>query len=465
MNVIIALNQKTKIKIIPVFEGKHKEFKGEKGKTKVSVKENFLQILYGLGKEKEFELNEFRKIALLGLNKAAELKEKNYSVELPESEKFSSLQQAVALTDSFLYYNYFFDKYKKEDFKVTELVIDSKPSAELKNAVNTALKINESVILTRDLINENSEITTPLYLEKAARKHLGKKVKISVLKQKDLIKNKMNLFAAVGNAGTTPPQLTLLEYNGNPASKKKILLVGKGITFDSGGMDLKPAEYMLDMRDDMSGAATVLGIMKAVSELNLKVNLIAAMACAENLIDAKAYRPGDILTGFNGKTVEVKSTDAEGRLVLADTLAYCNKKYSPELIIDYATLTGACVVALSYHVAAMISNSDEFSSKLFESGQKVFERVWKLPLYDEFRDDVKGDRSDLQNLSKSGTAGTITAAAFLENFVDKTPWIHLDIAGTAFISKPVAGLKKGASGFGIKLTIDFLQKLIQEKKV
>jgi leucyl aminopeptidase len=465
LKIKIEENPKTKIKIIPVFEFKAKknEFNGKKGKTKTELNQNQLIIYYGLGKKEKFSLNDFRKIALIGLSEAKGLEEKNFCVELIKTN-FTEKELVLALSDSFLYANYFFDKYKKQDSIVEEMIIKVKPSKELNSLIDSSLKLNESVSLVKDLVNENSEIVTPLHLEKTARKVLNKKVKISVLKEKDLIKNKLNLFSAVGKAGTTPPQLTLLQYNGNPKSKKKIILVGKGITFDSGGLDLKPWPHMLDMREDMAGAATVLGIIKAASEMNLKVNLIAAMATAENLIGSKAYRPGDVLKAFNGKTVEIKNTDAEGRLVLADTLAYCEKKFKPELFIDYATLTGAVVVALSTHVAALISNNDYYSDLMFKSGEKTLERLWRLPLYDEYREEMHGERSDLQNISKTGNAGTITAGAFLENFVNEKPWIHLDIAGTAFIGKPVPGQKKGATGFGVKLTIDFLQKLIEEKK-
>ncbi len=466
MKVKIELNPKTRLEIIPMleFKAKKNEFNAGKGKTKLELNKNELKLFYGLGKKEKIVLNDLRKLPLIGLSKARELKEEKFVVKLIDLN-FNEKEIVQALTEGFLIASYSFNKYKKNDFVVKEMIIKTKPSKELTKLIDFVFKLNESVSLVRDLVNENSEIVTPKYLEKTARKVLNKKVKISVLNYKDLVKNKMNLFTAVGQGGTTPPQLTLMEYNGNPSSKKKILLVGKGITFDSGGLDIKPWKAMLEMRQDMAGAATVLGIIKAASELNLKINLVGAMATAENLVSGKAYRPGDTLKAFNGKTVEIKHTDAEGRLVLADTLAYCEKKYKPELILDYATLTGAVLVALSTHVAALVSNNDEYSKKLFESGEKTGERIWRLPLYDEFKEDMKGEHSDLANISSSGNAGTITAAAFLENFINEKPWLHLDIAGTAFMDKPQRIYSsKGATGFGVKLTIDFIQKLIQEKK-
>jgi leucyl aminopeptidase len=257
-------------------------------------------------------------------------------------------------------------------------------------------------------------------------------------------------------------KLIVLEYQGRRSNEKPIVLVGKAVTFDTGGISLKPGEKMDEMKFDKCGGCTVLGIMKAVSELKLPVNVVGIIPSVENMPGGESYRPGDIIKLYNGKTAEILNTDAEGRLILADALAYGEKQYSPKAIIDFATLTGACIVALGTNVAAIVSNNEGLTQKIKESSKRTTEEVWELPLNDDYMDMIKSDVADMKNIGIGRAAGTITAAAFLRNAIEKTPWTHIDIAGVAWTqvatkSKPYN--PKGATGFGVRLILDYLQKI------
>jgi leucyl aminopeptidase len=241
-----------------------------------------------------------------------------------------------------------------------------------------------------------------------------------------------------------------------------VVLVGKAVTFDTGGISLKPGDKMDEMKFDKCGGCTVLGIMKAVSELKLPINVVGIIPSVENMPSGESYRPGDIIKLYSGKTAEILNTDAEGRLILADALAYGEKQYAPKAIIDFATLTGACIIALGTNVAAIVSNDDKLTKKISESSKRTTEQVWELPLNQDYMDMIKSDVADMKNVGIGRAAGTITAAAFLKNAIEKTPWIHIDIAGVAWIqgaTKEKSYNPKGATGFGVRLTLDYLQNL------
>src|SRR3989339_784533 len=271
---------------------------------------------------------------------------------------------------------------------------------------------------------------------------------------KELEQKGLNLILAVSAGSDHDPRLILIEYNNAP--KGMTAIVGKGITFDSGGYDIKPAGQFADMKCDMSGAAAVLGTIKAASELGLKQNILGVIPTCENLINGSAIKPGDIVKAYNGKTIEIMNTDAEGRLVLADAIAYAEKNYAPEIIIDLATLTGACVVALGYYVAGFVSNDEKLGSMLVKAGNDSYDRVWQFPFFEEYQDNMDGDISDLKNISPKGKgreAGSITSGVFISKFVnlDKTKWAHIDIAGTAYLAEAKEYNQKYASGSGVRL--------------
>jgi len=251
-----------------------------------------------------------------------------------------------------------------------------------------------------------------------------------------------------------------VRYDRGPKTQKYTALIGKGITFDSGGINLKPSHHIETMRCDMSGAAAVIGILKNALALNIKKNLLFVMPMAENSIDAKSYKPGDIVKSYSGKTVEIANTDAEGRLVLADAIAYTVKNYKPAQIIDLATLTGACIVALGYDYTALVSNNEALSKGLLLAASATDDRAWQLPYYPELKDSVKSDVADIRNLGyPKGAAGTLTAAEFLRQFTKDTPWAHLDIAGTAFIEQRQHSYYSfGATGAGVRLITEYLRQ-------
>jgi leucyl aminopeptidase len=266
----------------------------------------------------------------------------------------------------------------------------------------------------------------------------------------------MGGLLAVNKGSQEPPTFTILDYKPKGKSKKVIALVGKGVTFDSGGISIKPSQGMDEMKSDMSGAACVIGTLEAVALLGLPIRVIGLIPATDNMPSGTAQTPGDVITTMSGITVEVGNTDAEGRLILADALTYAKKEYDPDVIIDLATLTGACIVALGYSVAGLFSNDDELAGEIFKSGQTTGEKVWRLPLWDEYDELIKSDVADVHNTGGRG-AGTITAAKFLEKFIDgHKHWAHIDIAGPAFSAKG-GGKTPGGTGFGVRLMVDLLK--------
>lgn len=320
--------------------------------------------------------------------------------------------------------------------------------------------ICEAVNMVRDLVNGNADDITPQYLSAVARglEKTCKHVKTTVLNKKQIEKEKMGLLLAVNRGASTDPAFIIVEYKGDPKSKERTVLVGKGITFDTGGLNLKPTGSMETMKCDMAGAAAVLGTIQAASSLELKLNITGIIATTENSIGSRSFKPGDVYQGYKGKTVEIGNTDAEGRLILADALAYVVDRLKPTRIIDLATLTGAVEVALGDEASGLMSNNDVLADLLIRSGSETGERVWRLPLYEEYKESLKSDIADIKNTGGRG-GGCVKAAMFLQEFVDKTPWAHLDIAGTAFLSEAKRYQPKHATGVGVRLLISFLENL------
>ncbi len=364
--------------------------------------------------------------------------------------------------------SYSFDKYrttkKADEFpKLESINFVAKEKLDKKAYEKTAALAN-AVRYARDLTNEPSnELTPEVYAKDIKRlEHLGLKV---TLKDKDELKKEgFNMLLAVAQGSTNSPYVAILEYNGNKSKKGyDIALVGKGVTFDSGGISIKPAAGMWDMKQDMAGSAVVVSSLKAAAQQKLKLNIVGIVGLVENMPSGTATRPGDIVTSLSGKTVEILNTDAEGRLMLGDCLTYVEREYKPERIVDLATLTGAIVVALGNEMAGLFSNDDCLSELLSISGEQSGEELWRFPMTDGYRKLIKSDMADVKNISDGRAAGSITAACFLEEFLpNKTPWAHLDIAGMDMFSKPKPLYPKGASGFGVRLINKLLQNL--EKK-
>jgi len=356
--------------------------------------------------------------------------------------------------------NYSFDKYKKDKNAPVNLNVYfySGNIKYLNNAFTKSAAIAEGINFTKDLQNEPSSSLRPFELAQNVKSTLTKAgLKVTVFDEKELKKRNMGGLLAVGKGSSSKPRMIIVHYKPSSPGKKlrKVALVGKGVTFDSGGLCVKPAQGMLEMKADMSGAAVVAGIMLAAAKAKLPLEILGVIPSAENMINGEAMRPGDVVMTASGKTIEVGHTDAEGRMILADALDYASKQ-NPDEIIDFATLTGACVVALGLNVAGLFTKNDKLADKLFNSGMKTYDRLWRLPMWDDYH---KANESKIADVNNEGGrwAGAITAAKFLENFVnEKIPWAHLDIAGPAIANDAKNYTKDYMTGFGVRLMFDYL---------
>ncbi len=359
--------------------------------------------------------------------------------------------------------NYTFDKYKKEQDKIRNLsiVVYADDEKLLKAAINKNNSVIEGVFFTRDLQNEPSSALRPFELADTVKETLTKYgMKVTVFDEKEIKKRNMGGLIAVGKGSDAKPRFIVVEYKpkNKKSNVKKIALVGKGVTFDSGGYCIKPWQGMLEMKADMSGAAVVAGTMLAAAKMNLPVEILGVIPSAENMINGEAMRPGDVVKTASGKTIEVGHTDAEGRMILADALDYASKQ-KPDQIIDFATLTGACIVALGLTVAGLFTKNDLLANELYSIGMKTYDRLWRLPMWDDYN---KGNESKIADVNNDGGrwGGAITAAKFLENFVDKKiPWAHLDIAGPAVGNDMTNYNKDYMTGFGVRLMTEYLSNL------
>ena len=444
-----------------------KDIEGKLGKLAIipsTGKKQFQRILIaGIGKKEDITKDTFRQISGKIALKAREFRLKEFSIITPPTfiiDQISSTSQIVEGVKMALYK---FEKFKTEkEENSPNLTIIVPKSNKVLQAIKTSEIIADGVIFTKSIANLPPNECTPSTLTNFARTISKNKMKCKIISKSELKKNGFGGITAVGQGSKNEPKLIIMEHNQGSRNEKPIVLVGKAVTFDTGGISLKPGANMDEMKFDKCGGCTVLGIMKAVSELKLPINVIGIVPSVENMPGGESYRPGDIIKLYNGKTAEILNTDAEGRLILSDALAYGEKHYSPKAIIDFATLTGACIIALGTNVAGMVSNNEKLSKKIFESSKNTTEQIWELPLNQEFMDMIKSDVADMKNIGIGKAAGTITAAAFLRNSIEDTPWTHLDIAGVAWTqiaTKEKSYNPKGATGFGVRLILDYLQKL------
>jgi len=419
-------------------------------------------LLAGIGKKENITKDTIRLVSGKIAQKARELKLKEFSIIAPPSfvtEQISSVSQIVEGSKMALYK---FDKFKTEKTNNSpDLTIIVSKSNKVSQTIKTAIIVADGAIFTKSIANLPPNECTPSTLANFAKIISKKnKMKCNIISKSELKKRGFGGITAVGQGSKNEPKLIVLEHNRGPRNEKPIVLVGKAVTFDTGGISLKPGEKMNEMKFDKCGGCTVLGIMKAVSELKLPINVVGIVPSVENMPGGESYRPGDIIKLYNGKTAEILNTDAEGRLILADALSYGEKHYSPMAIIDFATLTGACIVALGTNVAGIVSNNEKLTKKINESSKRTMEEVWTLPLNQDFMDMIKSEVADMKNIGIGRAAGTITAAAFLRNAIEDTPWTHIDIAGVAWTqaaTKEKSYNPKGATGFGVRLILDYLQ--------
>jgi leucyl aminopeptidase len=453
---------------------KNKRFTGKLNQTlllngRAGLKADNL-VLVGVGKAKELTAEIICKASGTAANLAEKSNFQSASVYLngscfdPADSNYGDFAGAVAEGAGLALYH--FDEYKSRDEKddppsrletLTLVPAAKTPQATLAKSIVRAEKIVRAVHAARDLVSHPGNTATPTYLANHAKKMARKcKITCKVLGKKEMEKLGMGALLGVSRGSHEPPALIVLEYFGAAKGKAPTVIVGKGVTFDTGGISLKPGASMDEMKMDMSGAAATISTLQAVAELKLKINVVGIVAAAENMPDGLAIKPGDILKSMSGKTIEVLNTDAEGRLVLADALTYA-QRYKPKEVVDLATLTGAVIMALGHQAAAVIGTNPAMIEQLKESGKATDERVWELPLWEEFDKAVKSDIADLKNIASPGVgAGSSMGAAFLKVFAGDQPWTHIDIAGTAWgYEKPY--IPKGPSGFGVRLLIHYLE--------
>ncbi len=436
-----------------------KEFSGKFNQTAlISCSEDLKYdrvFFVGLGKKEDITSEKIRQI---GAKAACSLRDIGMKDIAISSGLISSLGFPITnFLEGSLLSLYKYNRYKKEDNSnnINSITILSIFSKNLEDEIKKIKIVSEAVYFTRDLINTPANDLTPSELAEIAKSLKNEHISVTVLEKPDLEKLGMNSYLSVSKGSDEPPKFIILEYKGKEIPP--VVIIGKSITFDSGGISLKPADGMEKMKYDMAGGAAVLGVLKAVSELNLPVHIVGILPATENLIGSSATRPGDIIRAYNGKTIEIISTDAEGRMTLVDAICY-SKKYNPSLIIDIATLTGACSIAFGNTAIAMMGNTREFIEKIKISGLNVYERVWEMPLFEEAKEYLKSDIADIKN--SGGKSGSLCSSAyFLYEFANPAPWIHLDIAGTAWNDKDKPYIPKGASGIGVRLLFDFISNL------
>ena len=421
-------------------------------------------LLAGLGGKENMTKDTIRVVTGKIVQKAQEYNLKKISIIAPPSFISDQSSSVVQIIEGFKMSLYRFDRFKSEKTNnPLDLTIIVSKSNKILQTVKTSEIIADAVVFTKSIANLPPNECTPNTLADFAKIISKKnKMKCNIISKLELKKKGFGGITAVGQGSKNEPKLIILEHNNGKRNEKPIVLVGKAVTFDTGGISLKPGEKMDEMKFDKCGGCTVLGIMKAVSELKLPINVVGIIPSVENMPGGESYRPGDIIKLYSGKTAEILNTDAEGRLILADALSYGEKHYSPKAIIDFATLTGACIVALGTNVAGIVSNNERLTKKINESSKKTMEEIWELPLTQDFMDMIKSDVADMKNVGIGRAAGTITAAAFLRNSIGNTPWIHFDIAGVAWTqiaTKEKSYNPKGATGFGVRLIVNYLQNL------
>ncbi|MHB0819472.1 leucyl aminopeptidase [Stutzerimonas stutzeri] len=417
-------------------------------------------LLVGIGKADELDARQWRKVAgaISGALKNLGGSDATLALQDAQLKDRDSYARTRLLVEALAGGQYVFDQFKskKADARPLSritLLSDKAEQARIEQAASHAQAIAAGMDFARDLGNLPPNICHPSHVAEQAKK-LGKAfkgLKVEVLDEKKLRDLGAGSFLAVSQGSDQPGCMVVMQYNGGKKGEQPYALVGKGITFDTGGISLKPGLGMDEMKYDMCGAASVLGTLRAALELQLPINLVAVLACAENMPGGGATRPGDIVTSLSGQTVEILNTDAEGRLVLCDALTYV-ERFKPRTVIDVATLTGACIVALGSQTSGLLSNDDELARQLLDAGRNADDRAWQLPLFDDYQEQLDSPFADIANIG-GPKAGTITAACFLSRFTKGYSWAHLDIAGTAWIS---GGKEKGATGRPVPLLTQYL---------
>ncbi len=437
------------------------DFGGRAGETSLLYGVEVLGVprllLVGLGKRERFSRDRLRRAAATAARRARTLKLDTAALLIPASPDSDPRPSAQVMAEGARLGLYRFDRHKSatnnHELETLWLVCEEADLSRAAEGAEIGQKTSRGAVVARDLANEPSNVATPEYLAQKAREIADRYgMQVNVLDRSGIDDEGLTGLATVGRSAANPPRFIVLEHR-KGGDDAPVVLIGKAVTFDSGGISIKPSAGMEDMKFDMSGGAGVLGAMQAVGELDLALNVVALVPSTENLPGGDAFKPGDVLTMHSGKTVEIVTTDAEGRLILADALSYA-KRYEPAAVVDCATLTGACYVALGDHATGLMGNDDDLIAEIQTAGEASGERAWPLPLFHEYTEQIKGDVADIKN-SGGRYGGALTAGAFLKEFADY-PWAHLDIAGTAYVKKANPYTPKGATGAPARLLVEFL---------
>ena len=422
-------------------------------------------IFWGLGEHANIDREALRAMAGKIVKGCLQEKPADIWFAVPEST-INGLETSTllkAMQEGAFLGNHIFGKYKgnqkKKPLKRINFHVAANAARKLRPISKRVAAICEGTILAREWINVPSNDKTPEKLTRSIAGHARKQgLKVRILNENQLKQKKFGALLAVAAGSQSKPSLLILEHKVSGA-KKTVALVGKGVTFDSGGLNIKTGNSMAGMKADMSGAAAVAATMISAARINPRINLIGAIPIVENMISGKATRPGDIIRSYAGKTVEIGNTDAEGRLILIDAMSYVAKTYQPQYVIDVATLTGACVVALGEKIAGVFSNDEDLAGAIIDAGEKTHERCWRMPLPDDYKDLLKSEFADMSNIGSTRWGGAIAAALFLSEFTDDTPWAHIDIAGPAYHGKESAYCGAGGTGFGVRLLFELFDRL------
>ncbi len=444
---------------------KRKEFEGKSGtlmvlRTLGKLKQRKIVII-GLGKEKEYNKQSAENASALAFQAV-----KNDCESVAFKVSHSDLKTVVESAIVSLYDYQEWKTADKKDAKAKKVLLVFDSEGEKRKAEQTivlAKTMGFAQNYCREINNVHPGIANPAFMASQAQKIAGGKVKVTVWGKKELEHKGYNGILSVGKGSVNEPKLVVMEYSGGRQGEKPFAIVGKGVCFDSGGISLKPSRGMDKMRYDKSGACTVIATIKALKELNWPVNVVGIAPFVENLPSGSSYKPGDVVKTASGKTVEITNTDAEGRVILSDAL-YHASQLKPKGIIDFATLTGACVVALGTHAAGLLTNDNTLASKVKKAADESGERVWELPMWDDYKDLIKSDVADMRNADERSDAGATEGGLFLKEFVGEgIPWVHLDIAGTAYVESPTTLVHAGATGWGVKLLLEFFRKEMEYK--
>lgn len=432
------------------------DFDGDFGSSQIVYGINSQKIfLLGLGEDKDEVKRDqaYRKLVFDHLKiwpKTAQLITSNFNK--------NEIKNAIIGIETAMYE---IGQFKSKSSKSKNYNIEIVTPVDITHEIHEGFVIGTTINKVKSLIDAPANIKTPMYLAKWAKNSAkNNNYNCTVISGSELEKQNFHAVIAVGKGSVNKPAVIVTEYKSKKSQKIDLVLVGKGITFDSGGLSIKPSTNLHYMKSDMGGAAVVLGVIEAVAKLKLNINIVGIVASAENAVDSNSYRPGDVINSYSGKTIEIIDTDAEGRLVLADGLNYAIKKYNPHQIIDLATLTGSVVRTFGYAAAGMFTNNDGMAGKISMIGEEVHERVWRLPLYEDYESDLVSDIADIRNFSGKPIAGAINAAKFLQAFTESHKnWMHIDIAGVSFGDSSYAKMKS-ATGYGIKLMTSYIKSLV-----